>query len=49
MTDQDPKRVAVYSLGGTIAMTTQADGTVAPALSAEELLETVTAAFRARS
>ncbi|MBR7827787.1 asparaginase [Actinospica sp. MGRD01-02] len=41
MPDQDPKRVAVFSLGGTISMTTQADGTVAPALSAEELLAAV--------
>lgn len=31
----------MFSLGGTIAMTTQADGTVAPALSAEELLAAV--------
>ncbi|HTJ70222.1 MAG TPA: asparaginase [Actinospica sp.] len=41
MTSRDPARVAVFSLGGTIAMTTQPDGTVAPALSAEELLEAV--------
>lgn len=36
-----PTRIAVFSLGGTIAMTTQADGTVAPALSGEQLLEAV--------
>jgi L-asparaginase len=34
-------RVAVYSLGGTIAMTAQPDGTVAPALSAKELLDAI--------
>jgi L-asparaginase len=38
---RDPVRVAVFSLGGTIAMTAQPDGTVAPALSADELLEAV--------
>jgi L-asparaginase len=39
--DRHRPRVAVYSLGGTIAMTAQADGTVAPALSAKELLAAV--------
>jgi L-asparaginase len=34
-------RIAVLSLGGTIAMTTQADGTVAPALTAQQLLDAV--------
>ena len=40
MNDQAP-RLAVFSLGGTIAMTAQADGTVAPALTGEQLLEAV--------
>lgn len=35
LSNQDAPRVAMFSLGGTIAMTTQADGTVAPALSAD--------------
>lgn len=41
MTDSVTKLIAVFSLGGTIAMTTQADGTVAPALSAQDLLDAV--------
>jgi L-asparaginase len=41
LNDQVATRIAVFSLGGTIAMTTQADGTVAPALSAEQLLAAV--------
>jgi L-asparaginase len=41
LTESVAKRIAVFSLGGTIAMTTQADGTVAPALSAQELLDAV--------
>lgn len=41
MNDRRHPRVAVYSLGGTIAMTAQADGTVAPALSAKDLLAAV--------
>jgi len=36
-----PRRVVLFSLGGTIAMTKQADGTVAPALSASELVAVV--------
>ena len=39
--DRHRPRIAVYSLGGTIAMTAQADGTVVPALSAKELLAAV--------
>ena len=34
-------RVALYTLGGTIAMTSRPDGTVAPALSAHDLLNAV--------
>jgi L-asparaginase len=34
-------RIAVLSLGGTIAMTAQVDGTVAPALTAQQLLDAV--------
>lgn len=34
-------RISVLSLGGTIAMTAQADGTVAPALTAQQLLDAV--------
>jgi L-asparaginase len=34
-------RLAVFSLGGTIAMTAQRDGTVAPALTGEQLLDAV--------
>ena len=34
-------RLAVFSLGGTIAMTAQPDGTVAPALTGEQLLDAV--------
>lgn len=41
MTAQERRRIAVYSLGGTIAMTAQPDGTVTPALSASELLAAV--------
>lgn len=41
MPSQDRPRVTVFSLGGTIAMTAQPDGTVAPALSASELLGAV--------
>lgn len=41
MPSQDRRRVAVFSLGGTIAMTAQPDGTVAPALSAQDLLAAV--------
>lgn len=41
MPSQQRPRVAVFSLGGTITMTTQPDGTVAPALSADDLLAAV--------
>jgi L-asparaginase len=41
MTSPHHARVALYSLGGTIAMTPQPGGGVAPALSAEELLTAV--------
>ena len=41
VTSQPHPRVAVYSLGGTIAMTPQPDGSVAPALTAAELLAAV--------
>ena len=41
MTSQSRPRAAVYSLGGTIAMTPQPDGSVAPALTAAELLAAV--------
>jgi L-asparaginase len=41
MPSQNRPRVAVFSLGGTIAMTTQPDGTVATALSAHDLLAAV--------
>jgi L-asparaginase len=34
-------RLAVFSLGGTIAMTAQNDGTVAPALTGQQLLDAV--------
>ncbi len=40
MIEQAP-RLAVFSLGGTIAMTAQAGGTVAPALTGQQLLEAV--------
>jgi L-asparaginase len=40
LNDQAP-RLAVFSLGGTIAMTAQEDGTVAPALTGEQLLDAV--------
>ncbi|GGM72999.1 L-asparaginase [Longimycelium tulufanense] len=41
MRTHERPRVAVFSLGGTIAMTPQAGGGVAPALSADELLSAV--------
>ncbi|GAB1693437.1 asparaginase [Krasilnikovia sp. M28-CT-15] len=41
MTSRQHARIALYSLGGTIAMTPQASGGVAPALSARELLSAV--------
>ncbi len=43
MTNERRTRIAVYSLGGTIAMTPQPEGGVAPALSAAELLAAVPA------
>jgi L-asparaginase len=43
LTGNHAARVAVFSLGGTIAMTPQAGGGVAPALSASELLAAVPA------
>jgi L-asparaginase len=41
MHGSDKRRVAVFTLGGTIAMLRTLDGGVAPALSASDLLETV--------
>jgi L-asparaginase len=43
VTNQHRPLIAVFSLGGTIAMTPQPDGSVAPALSAAELLAAVPA------
>lgn len=40
-TDQSCRRVTVFGLGGTIAMTTSPTGGVAPALSAEQLIASV--------
>ncbi|MEU2258151.1 asparaginase [Nocardia xishanensis] len=40
-TARSARRVTVFALGGTIAMTTTAEGGVAPALSAEQLLAAV--------